>query len=471
MSSLIYIITFLILISSINIGTINIIATINRIKSSNKPLRARKELKNNVSIGIFIPTYNEGAHAEKVIEHISKIEEARLKNIDCKIYILDDSNDGSTDLIRTILDATDFKNPVFIIHRDNRDKFKAGALNNAIKNTDFDYIAVFDSDFHVDFEFITESIVELESNSNIAFTQGLWGFTNRDENNLTKAQGYLLDYHFMVMQNFKSEAFGMPHFNGTGGVWRASVLKEIGGWSGNTVSEDVETSYKAFLRGFTAKYIETRPLISELPNNFSAYATQQSRWAAGTAGCFKIYIKDLLTSPCLPFLMKMTAVAHLSSYFFSVFIVFMVTILLGCELLNIAIDKQIKYMFFMIWGFSSMQYIGMICNSLLLNDSKVRTLLSTIRIYSIGAALIPALFVAVIKGIFLTNSIVFERTPKNSSRSIGKKNLFTNSFSLVWLLITILMAGYSLENNNLFGFIVFLSFACYPVVFRQNEAP
>ncbi|KAF7147590.1 hypothetical protein RHSIM_Rhsim03G0109400 [Rhododendron simsii] len=181
--------------------------------------------------------------------------------------------------------------------RDNRNGYKAGALQEGMKQSYVkycDYVVIFDADFQPEADFLWRTIPFLVHNPELALVQARWKFVNADECLMTRMQEMSLDYHFTVEQEVGSATYAFFGFNGTAGVWRISALFEAGGWKSRTTVEDMDLAVRASLKGWKFVYVGELKVKNELPSTFKAYRYQQHRWSCGPANLFRKMAMEIL---------------------------------------------------------------------------------------------------------------------------------------------------------------------------------
>ncbi len=233
---------------------------------------------------IQIPVYNDAEALRSQLSNLTQIDWPRES---LEIQILDDSNDGSGGLIQGWVSELRSEGvPVTCLQRTHRKGFKAGALASGLRQSHAPFVAIFDADFQIPADFLRRTIPAFEDSST-GLVQCRWGFSNREENMLTRVQARLLDAHFHIEHRARSRAGRFFNFNGTAGVWRRAAITEAGGWSDDTVVEDTDLSLRAWRCGW--KFIYRDDVICEghLPTNFRAFRTQQRRWTAGAMQLFQ----------------------------------------------------------------------------------------------------------------------------------------------------------------------------------------
>lgn len=229
-------------------------------------------------VTVQLPIFNERYVIERLVEAVSKFDyPADLLDV----QVLDDSTDETQQVARACVERHAAQGmPISYIHRDNREGFKAGALENGLKTARGEFIAIFDADFIPEADFLRRTIPYFQ-NPAIGMVQTRWTYLNRDYSLLTQVETILLDGHFVVEHGARSRRGTFFNFNGTGGVWRRTAIDEAGGWQHDTLTEDTDLSYRAQLRGWHFLYLPNVDCPSELPVEMNAFKSQQARWAKG----------------------------------------------------------------------------------------------------------------------------------------------------------------------------------------------
>jgi cellulose synthase/poly-beta-1,6-N-acetylglucosamine synthase-like glycosyltransferase len=200
------------------------------------------------------------------------------------IQLLDDGDSANhaalaADVMSVVPEGVDLQ----ILRRGNRAGFKAGNLAFGLNHSDAPYVAIFDADFMPAPDFLRRTVPALVADNGLAFVQARWGHANRDTNWLTRVQGLLLDSHFAVEQEARFAA-GMPiSFNGTAGVWSRVAIENGGGWTGDTLTEDLDLSMRCAMKGWRAAMLPKIVVPGELPPTAAAWRAQQARWTKGHA--------------------------------------------------------------------------------------------------------------------------------------------------------------------------------------------
>lgn len=240
-------------------------------------------------VTIQLPIYNELYVVDRLLDNISKIKYPREK---LEIQVLDDSTDESVQSTAKKIEELQKEGlPILHIRRKNRKGFKAGALKEGLLTATGEFIAIFDADFLPGENWLLKTVPYFKSEK-IGVVQTRWGHLNRDYSLLTKIQAFALDFHFTMEQvgrNFKNHFI---NFNGTAGIWRKACIEDAGNWQGDTLTEDLDLSYRAQLKKWQFLYLEDVETPAELPVVISAARSQQFRWNKGAAENFqKLYWK------------------------------------------------------------------------------------------------------------------------------------------------------------------------------------
>mgnify|MGYP001596514607 CR=1 FL=1 len=271
-------------------------------------------------VTIQLPVYNELYVIERLLLTVEKIEYPCKK---LEIQVLDDSDDDSSKLTKKLIDKIK-RNGINIVHlkRKKRTAFKAGALKEGLKKSKGEFIAIFDSDFVPNPNFLIKTIPYFK-NTKVGMVQTRWGYINRNFSILTKVQAFGLDGHFTLEQVGRYAKNHFINFNGTAGVWRKSTIIDAGNWEGDTITEDLDISYRAQLKDWKFIYLEKIITPAELPIVISAIRSQQFRWNKGGAENFQKNIYKVLKSSKINLKTKVHALLHLlnSTMFLNIFLV------------------------------------------------------------------------------------------------------------------------------------------------------
>ncbi|PCJ98839.1 MAG: glycosyl transferase family 2 [Flavobacteriaceae bacterium] len=276
-------------------------------------------------VTIQLPIYNEEYVMERLLENIAKMEYPKSK---LEIQVLDDSTDDTViDTAKRIIALQKTGLDIQHIRRSNRQGYKAGALKEGLEIAKGEFIAIFDADFLPDSDWLKKTVIYFKDKE-IGVVQTRWGHINRDYSTLTKVQAFALDAHFTLEQVGRNSKGHFINFNGTAGIWRKECILDAGNWEGDTLTEDLDLSYRAQLKDWKFKYLEDVETPAELPVVISAARSQQFRWNKGGAENFRKTVWNVLTAKNISFKTKFHGVMHLlnSSMFLCVFIVAVLSI-------------------------------------------------------------------------------------------------------------------------------------------------
>ncbi len=260
---------------------------------------------------IQLPVFNERDVVHRICQAMVALEWPRHL---LEIQLLDDSTDDSVEIGKSciaelITQGLNAKH----LHRTNRVGFKAGALEEGMATSDAEYVAIFDADFIPAPDFLTRAIKPFFADENLALVQGRWEHTNREQNMLTRCQAIGIDGHFAIEQGARAWS-GLPmNFNGTCGLWRRRAIEDAGGWEHETLTEDLDLSYRAQLKGWSCTYRLGLAVPGELPANIAAWRSQQFRWAKGSMQTAKKLLPRVWRSTWKTH-HKIAATLHLTHY-------------------------------------------------------------------------------------------------------------------------------------------------------------
>jgi cellulose synthase/poly-beta-1,6-N-acetylglucosamine synthase-like glycosyltransferase len=243
---------------------------------------------------VQLPVRDEGPLAVRVAAAAARMDWPRDK---LRIQVLDDGRTSDHEqLARAIRSVIPDGVSVEILHRGERTGFKAGNLAFGLTHSDAPYVAIFDADFVPPTDFLKRTVPALVGDGGLAFVQARWGHANRTKNWLTRVQGLLLDAHFAVEQEGRIRAELPISFNGTAGVWRREAIDNGGGWTGDTLTEDLDLSIRCALKGWRAALVPDLEVPGELPETAAGWRAQQARWTKGHAQCAKKLLPKIWTS-------------------------------------------------------------------------------------------------------------------------------------------------------------------------------
>lgn len=278
--------------------------------SRNKPTPS-KTFAELPLVTIQLPVFNEKHVVDRLINAVEKLDYPQDK---MEIQLLDDSTDETVDICSghaQRLQAAGFD--AEHIHRVDRTGYKAGALENGMNVCRGEYLLILDADFVPNPDLIQKTI-HYFADDNIGMIQTRWGHLNRNANVLTRLQAMLLDGHLELEQTARNRSGRFFTFNGTAGIWRKSCILDAGGWHHDTLTEDMDLSYRAQLNGWNFVFLNDVETPSELPVDIDGFKSQQHRWAKGSIQCCKKVLGQIWRSDS-PLIVKLEATTHLTSNF------------------------------------------------------------------------------------------------------------------------------------------------------------
>ncbi len=288
-------------------------------------------------VTVQLPVYNEMYVVERLIDKVADLDYPKSL---LEIQVLDDSTDETSAIIDRRIDFHKEKGiDIKRITRENRKGFKAGALAFGTEIAKGEFIAIFDADFLPDRNFLRNTVSAFEDKS-VGMVQTRWTHINEKYSLLTKMQAIGLDAHFTIEQTGRNAGGHFINFNGTAGIWRKSCIVDAGGWMDDTLTEDLDLSYRAQLKGWNFKYLKSCASPAELPAEINALKTQQYRWNKGAAECSRKNLKQVLSQSNLGWKTKFFAMFHLLNS--SVFICILITTFLSLPILLIK-HNNIEY--------------------------------------------------------------------------------------------------------------------------------
>jgi len=263
-------------------------------------------------VTVQLPLYNERGVVTRLLEATAALDYPR----DClQIQILDDSTDDTTALAAAWVATRQAEGyDAILLHRAERQGYKAGALGNGLDTARGEFIAIFDADFAPQPSFLRQTLPYLLDDPHLGAVQTRWGHLNATESALTGAQAIALDKHFAVEQLVRHRAEYFPKFNGSAGVWRKTCIQAVGGWSAETLCEDLCLSTRAVLAGWRFHFADDIVAPAELPRTIRAYKSQQARWATGASQCLARYAAPIWRASDHSPLARLYALLSMSAY-------------------------------------------------------------------------------------------------------------------------------------------------------------
>ena len=262
-------------------------------------------------VTVQLPLYNEMYVVDRLLDSVTKI---RYPKALLEIQVLDDSTDETVSIAQTAVER--YREQGFDIqylHRDDRTGYKAGALDAGLTVAKGEFVLIFDADFLAPEDILEKTLGHFEE-AKVGMVQVRWGHVNRDYSLLTQVQSVLLDGHFILEHGGRNRAGRFFNFNGTAGIWRRSAIEDAGGWQHDTLTEDLDLSYRAQLGGWRFVFVQDVVAPAEIPVEMNAFKSQQHRWAKGSIQTCKKLLPKILASE-LPLPIKIEAAFHLTANF------------------------------------------------------------------------------------------------------------------------------------------------------------
>src|SRR5262245_52775069 len=279
------------------------------LKNKHKVAKPKAQFTNLPKVTVQLPIYNEMYVVERLVEAVCRL---KYPSELFEIQVLDDSTDGTAEIAAECVarhKAQGFN--IHHIHRDNRQGFKAGALENGLRLATGEFVAIFDADFIPNPDFL-EDVIHYFTDAQVGMIQVRWGHINREYSLLTQVESVVLDGHFMIEHGGRHLSGRFFNFNGTAGIWRRQSIETAGGWEHDTLTEDTDLSYRAQMLGWKFLYLPHIVCPAELPVEMNSFKTQQSRWAKGLIQTAIKLLPRIMRSN-LPWKIKVEAFFHLTA--------------------------------------------------------------------------------------------------------------------------------------------------------------
>lgn len=400
-------------------------------------------IENLPNVTVQLPLYNERFVAARLLDAVAKLNWPRNR---IEIQVLADSIDDTRKIVdERVAHWSKEGISMKVLRRGHRDGFKAGALAQGLTKARGELIAIFDADFLPPPDFLLRT-VPCFSNSKVGMVQTRWGFLNAEHSWLTSIQSLLLGPHFGIEHLVRFRPGLFFNFNGTAGIWRRAAIESAGGWQSDTVTEDLDLSYRAQLAGWRFVYLDELVVPSELPTTLAAFRSQYQRWAKGSIQTAKKVLPRLLSAP-LPLALKIEAMAHLLANLGWMLGTIVTLTLYPAIIWRVGIGPyqllRLDLPLFLAASGAILLYFYLHATA-----QKARNAIlwfPLLPVFSIGVA--PSLAVAVLEGI-LSRGGVFERTPKfgiqGRDRLPGLAFLYRQRALLLYLIMNTALFVYSL---------------------------
>ena len=260
-------------------------------------------------VTVQLPIFNEVYVIDRLLESVAQIRHPKDR---LEIQVLDDSTDETTAIaVRAVEHYRERGFDIRYLHRADRTGYKAGALDAGLRTATGEFVLIFDADFVAPPDILEKTLGHF-ADPGVGMVQARWGHINRDYSLLTRVQSIMLDGHFIMEHGARSRSGRFFNFNGTAGVWRRAAIGDAGGWQHDTLTEDLDLSYRAQMRGWRFVYLPDLVSPAELPVEMNAFKTQQQRWAKGSVQVCRKLLPRVLASP-LPWRKKVEATFHLTA--------------------------------------------------------------------------------------------------------------------------------------------------------------
>ena len=405
-------------------------------------------------VTVQLPIFNELYVTERLIDAACQMEYPREK---LQIQVLDDSTDESVDVARKKVDEWKAKGvDIEYIHRTDRSGYKAGALDNGLKTAKGEYVALFDADFVPNADFLMKTI-HYFTDEKVGCVQARWGHINKEYSILTRLQSIFLDGHFIMEHAARNRSGRFFNFSGTGGMWRTKAISDAGGWQHDTLTEDLDLSFRAQLKGWRFVFTQDVVTPAELPVDMNGFKSQQHRWVKGSMQTSKKLLKDVIKAP-IPLHVKTEGVVHLMGNTAYVLTLFLALMLFPVSYFRPRLEMRTSVILDLI-VFASATFS--VCVFYLTSQREIygvrgviRTLLYTPMLLAMGIGMCISNAKAVIEGL-TTRGGEFVRTPKyaiagTAGTFVGKKYKITSLKKILPFLELALGLG--------FGWVVWNSF-------------
>lgn len=362
-------------------------------------------------VTVQLPVYNERYVVARLIDAVAQLDYPPDK---LEIQVLDDSTDVTTAIASKRIQFWQQRGVnIRLVRRANRAGYKAGALQHGLEQATGEMIAIFDADFVPPRDWLRRTVPVLLRDERVGVVQTRWEHLNPTSSILTRAQALALDGHFGVEQPARARNGLFLNFNGSAGLWRRSCIEDAGGWRGDTLSEDLDLSYRAQLRGWRVAYLSDVVAPAEIPAQMSAFKRQQFRWAKGSTQCVRLLADKVLRSS-LPLWTRVMALLHLTGYFIHVGMVVLLVLTLPLLLANWPVPAGIPPAWLGLFGLGAPLLYVVAQQTLRGNWKQGLRWLPALMVLGMGVACNNAR--AVLEGL-LSSGGEFARTPKLGLRS------------------------------------------------------
>lgn len=407
-------------------------------------------------VTVQLPVYNERYVARRVVEAVAKLDWPAER---LQIQVLDDSTDDTTAIISTVVQQLQQRGVnIEHIRRLHREGFKAGALAEGLRKASGEFIAIFDADFLPATDFLHKTIPHFHD-PQVAFVQTRWAHLNADYGLLTRLQSIAIDAHFAVEQFARNRAGFLMNFNGTGGVWRRTDIDLAGGWQADTLTEDLDLSYRVQFVEKGGVYLRDVEVPGEIPHTLNAFRRQQHRWARGSIECARKLLPRLARSE-YSLQVKLQGLLHLTGYGIQLL---MSLVVLSYPLLLITVEPGDIYRpLYALTGLFTLTFFAptvyLITGQQALGKAWQTKLKDIVLLSLLGVGMMYHNAAAVLQGLFSRRKATFDRTPKygilDASQPVAQPEGYKLSlspivaFELVMVLVNGLTVYMALQQQN-----------------------
>lgn len=356
-------------------------------------------------VTIQLPIFNEKYMIERLLQAVTQLDYPP----EClQIQVLDDSTDDTASITSRLVEEYRSRGVnMEWIHRTDRQGYKAGALDKGLSTATGELIAIFDADFVPQPDWLKKTVPFFKKRR-LGCLQTRWGHINRGYNSLTRAEALGIDGHFLIEQTVRSKNGFFLNFNGTAGLWRRTCIEDAGGWQWDTLTEDLDLSYRAQMRGWKIDYLPDVVVPAEIPSQVEAFKKQQFRWAKGSFQVVRKILPHVFKQPGLPWHVRLLALLHLTGYFVHPLMLCLLLLTLPVGLLIPTVFKIFPLSILAALG-PPILYITAAVSRKSRIFEKIK-LLPLLTITGFGISLSTS--IAVFEGLLGKGSAVFVRTPK-----------------------------------------------------------
>jgi cellulose synthase/poly-beta-1,6-N-acetylglucosamine synthase-like glycosyltransferase len=420
-------------------GLNNVVSTVlYLIARKRNPVLPRLRFEKLPTVTVQLPIFNERYMVKRLLKAVSQLDYPKGK---LQVQVLDDSTDDTSLTVKFLVEQYQAKGMDFEwVHRTDRKGFKAGALKEGFETATGELIAIFDADFVPSRNWLMETVPSF-ADPKLGCLQTRWGHLNSKMSSFTRAVALGINGHFIVEQTARSRNGLFMNFNGSAGLWRRTCIVDSGGWQADTLTEDLDLSYRAQLRGWKVRYLPNVVVPGEIPAQIEAFKKQQFRWAKGSFQTVKKIVPQLMRAD-IPEPVRLLGFIHLTGYMVSPMMVGTLLLILPLAWLSP------NYLRFLPWA--SIATLGPPLMYLVSHTEENPrwidrlVLLPTLILIGFGISVNNSY--AVFEGLFKKSTGEFVRTPKysltNTRRNWEDKKYKPGISPMVW--IELLLAFYAL---------------------------